>query len=375
MQTSLDSFFKPKQSSSSKGGGGGAGDTKKQGGVVKKGKDNKKVIEDTKKRKEKSDITEGHQEEEQIIVPPIKKTKTNEEDTQNTTSSAATTTSTTTTSMEIDDAMEDTDKVLVDTPAQELKTISSLLSSSSSKKPVAQKQLSALAEAALVHLAEDSWKTILGSEFSKPYFSSLLKFVAEERANEKNKIYPAEHLVFNALNSCSFGTVRVVILGQDPYFNPGQAMGLSFSVPPGQTIPPSLRNIYKEMKEDPDLDFTPPKHGDLSKWAQQGVLLLNTVLTVRGGQANSHQSKGWEIFTDFIIDSLNTKSSHGVVFMLWGVPAQKKSSKINSSKHCILKAAHPSPLSAHNGFFGCQHFSKANKWLVQHKLDPIEWQL
>jgi len=243
--------------------------------------------------------------------------------------------------------------------------------SSSSSKKALSKAVQQIAN----HLTEDSWKTILDPEFSKAYFSPLATFLEAERGDTKNPIYPAEHLVFNALNACSFDKVRVVILGQDPYFNPGQAMGLSFSVPPGTTPPPSLKNMYKELSEDPDVKFTVPKHGDLTKWAQQGVLLLNTVLTVRGGTANSHQKKGWEAFTDIIIDAVNTKSKHGVVFMLWGLPSQKKASKINPSKHCLLKAAHPSPLSASKGFFGCRHFSKANKWLKEHDLAQIDWQL
>jgi len=228
------------------------------------------------------------------------------------------------------------------------------VSSSSSKKglPKAAQQIAN-------HLTEESWKTILDPEFSKAYFSSLATFLEAERADTKNKIYPPGNLVFNALNACSFDNVRVVILGQDPYFNEGQAMGLSFSVLPGTTPPPSLKNMYKELKEDPDVKFDIPKHGDLTKWAQQGVLLLNTVLTVRGGLANSHQKKGWEAFTDIIIDAVNTRSKHGVVFMLWGLPSQKKASKINPSKHCILKAAHPSPLSASKGFFWMQTFLKS----------------
>jgi len=214
----------------------------------------------------------------------------------------------------------------------------------------------------------------LAPEVNKGYFQELGKFLEKERAIKNNILYPPEHLIFNALNQCPFDKLRVVIIGQDPYFNPKEAMGLSFSVPVGVTVPPSLRNIFKEMEQD-DIQFTKPQHGDLTKWAKEGVLLLNTILTVRKGERLSHQKQGWETFTDAIIKAVDSKSDHGVVFLLWGAPAQQKAPMINTKKHCVLKAAHPSPLAADKGFFGCRHFSKTNKWLVDHKLEPVDWSL
>uniref|UniRef100_A0A6M2F6F0 Uracil-DNA glycosylase n=1 Tax=Populus davidiana TaxID=266767 RepID=A0A6M2F6F0_9ROSI len=221
-------------------------------------------------------------------------------------------------------------------------------------------------------LVEDTWREVLPGELEKPYFKNLCKFVESEISNGSVAIYPPQHLIFNALNSTPFNTLKAVIIGQDPYHGPGQAMGLSFSVPQGVKAPSSLVNIFKELKQD--LGCSIPSHGNLEKWAIQGVLLLNTVLTVRNHQANSHSKKGWEHFTDAVIKTISQKKE-GVVFLLWGNSAQEKSKLIDQTKHHILKAAHPSGLSANRGFFGCRHFSRTNQLLAQMGISPIEWQL
>jgi len=214
-----------------------------------------------------------------------------------------------------------------------------------------------------------SWKSRLAGEFEQPYMVSLRQFLLE-RKRIGAVIYPPGDLIFNALNSTPFDAVKVVILGQDPYHGPGQAHGLCFSVQEGVVIPPSLVNIYKELSADLGVD--PPAKGNLQHWAEQGVLLLNAVLTVERGQAGAHQGKGWERFTDRIVSELN-ESRDGIVFMLWGSYAMKKGAVIDRDRHLVLTAPHPSPLSAHRGFFGCRHFSRANDWLEQHGLAPIAW--
>jgi uracil-DNA glycosylase len=214
----------------------------------------------------------------------------------------------------------------------------------------------------------DSWKQELHEEFNKPYFAELKEFLIEERRSYS--IYPPGSLIFNALNRTGFYDVKVIILGQDPYHGKGQAHGLSFSVQFGIKPPPSLVNIYKELNTD--LGIPIPPHGNLEKWADQGVLLLNASLTVRANQAGSHQGKGWETFTDEIIKKLSEKRV-GLVFLLWGRFAQAKESLIDNEKHYVLKAAHPSPFSAYNGFFGCKHFSKTNNILSKHGLERINW--
>lgn len=217
---------------------------------------------------------------------------------------------------------------------------------------------------------EIGWKKALLSEFSDPYFASLKAFLILEK--QKYTVYPPGGLLFNAFNQTPFDKVKVVILGQDPYHGPGQAHGLCFSVPEGIEIPPSLRNIFKELSAD--LRLAIPAQGNLSKWAGQGVLLLNATLTVRAHQAGSHQGKGWERFTDQAISRLSSEKEH-LVFLLWGKYAQAKESLIDTEKHLVLKAAHPSPLSAHNGFFGCKHFSRANQFLQEQGIPPIDWEL
>lgn len=220
---------------------------------------------------------------------------------------------------------------------------------------------------------EPGWKDRLIGEFAKPYMQELKAFLRDELAHRKI-IYPKGNEYFNAFNSTPFDRVKVVILGQDPYHGPNQAHGLCFSVQLGVEPPPSLINIFKEIQADlglPPADF---RHGNLKSWADQGVLLLNSVLTVEQGRAASHQGKGWERFTDQAIAELNEKRS-GLVFMLWGSYAHKKGEVIDSSKHLVLKAPHPSPLSAHRGFLGCRHFSKANAYLVQQGATPIDWRL
>lgn len=217
----------------------------------------------------------------------------------------------------------------------------------------------------------NTWKEALAGEKEKPYFQQLMQKIRQERETG-TLIFPAKSDVFKAFKLTEFATVRVVILGQDPYHNINQANGLAFSVPKGIKTPPSLNNIYQELSQDIS-GFQRPEHGDLTHWAKQGVLLLNTVLTVRANQANSHAQYGWETFTHQVIEQLNQHREH-IVFMLWGAPAQKKGASINRQKHLVLTAPHPSPLSAYRGFFGCKHFSKANEYLKQHHLTPIDWQ-
>nr|GMD62775.1 uracil-DNA glycosylase, mitochondrial isoform X2 [Ipomoea batatas] len=221
-------------------------------------------------------------------------------------------------------------------------------------------------------LVEESWLQALPGEFEKPYAKNLCKFVESEICSGVVPIYPPQHLIFNALNTTSIDNVKAVIIGQDPYHGPGQAMGLSFSVPEGVKVPSSLVNIYKELKQD--LGCSIPSHGNLERWAIQGVLLLNAVLTVRQHQANSHANKGWEQFTDAIIRTISQKKK-GVVFLLWGNYAQAKGRLIDETKHYVLKSAHPSGLSAHRGFFGCRHFSQTNKLMEKMGKSPIDWQL
>jgi len=215
----------------------------------------------------------------------------------------------------------------------------------------------------------DSWLSRLDDQFELPYMQKLRDFLVTRKAH-RAVIYPPGATIFNAMNSTPFEQVRVVILGQDPYHGPGQAHGLCFSVLPGVRVPPSLANIYREIQAD--LGITPPHHGYLQSWAEQGVLLLNAVLTVERGQAGSHQGKGWERFTDTIVQLLNDERE-GLVFMLWGSYAMKKGAVIDRRKHLVLKAPHPSPLSAHRGFLGCRHFSTANEYLQQHQQQPIDW--
>jgi uracil-DNA glycosylase len=218
---------------------------------------------------------------------------------------------------------------------------------------------------------ETSWLKQLSDEFAKPYMQTLKKFLLQEK-QAKKIIYPAGDLIFNAFNLTPFDEVKVVILGQDPYHGPNQAHGLCFSVMPGVDIPPSLRNIYKELEQD--LNIKPVKHGFLESWAKQGVLLLNAVLTVEQGLAASHQGKGWEQFTDQVIMKLNARKKP-VIFVLWGKYAGGKIKFIDQSRHHILKSAHPSPLSAYQGFFGNKHFSTINKILLSEGMQPINWQL
>lgn len=217
----------------------------------------------------------------------------------------------------------------------------------------------------------DQWRQAIASEFDKDYMQSLREFLIQ-RKQQGAVIYPPANQWFAALNTTPFEKVRVVILGQDPYHGVDQAHGLCFSVTPGIKVPPSLANIYKEIKSDLGIDQ--PNHGCLISWAQQGVLMLNATLTVEDGNAGAHQGKGWEQFTDQIIKAVN-QQREGVVFMLWGSYAQKKSTIIDSSRHLILKSVHPSPLSAYRGFFGCGHFSAANDYLQQSGVEPIDWQL
>ncbi len=220
-------------------------------------------------------------------------------------------------------------------------------------------------------MIENDWLESVSAEFKKPYYQQLYKFVREEY--NTRVIYPPADDIFNALHLTPLSKVKVLILGQDPYHNERQAHGLSFSVLPEQTeIPPSLQNIYQELHED--LGCYIPNNGYLEKWAKQGVLLLNTVLTVRAHQANSHQKKGWEEFTDAIIQAVNAQE-RPIVYMLWGKPAQSKIPMLNNPRHLILKAPHPSPLSAYRGFFGCRHFSQANDFLIKNGTEPIDWQI
>lgn len=217
-----------------------------------------------------------------------------------------------------------------------------------------------------------SWNTQLQNEFDKPYFHELILFIKHQKGLGK-VIYPPGNEIFAAFNETSFENTKVVVIGQDPYHGAGQAHGLCFSVNKNIPIPPSLQNIYKELHTD-IAGFDMPQHGDLHAWAQQGILLLNATLTVEKDKAGSHQGKGWEQFTDSVIKHLATKKQN-LVFILWGKFAQSKSGLIDGSKHLILMAAHPSPFSAYNGFFGCKHFSKTNEYLTTHGLSPINWQV
>ena len=217
---------------------------------------------------------------------------------------------------------------------------------------------------------EESWKAVLADQFEQPYFQAIRTFLKKEKEAGKT-IYPAGGHIFNAFNTTPFDRTKVLILGQDPYHNPGQAMGLSFSVPRGQRIPPSLRNVYKELADD--VDFEKVKHGDLTHWAEQGVLLLNSMLTVERNQPKSHHKIGWQQFTDAVISTLSREKEH-MVFMLWGGFAKKKKSLIDADKHLVLEAAHPSPLAG-DAFLQNKHFSQANAYLEQHALAPIDWQL
>lgn len=220
-------------------------------------------------------------------------------------------------------------------------------------------------------MISNDWLDAIKPEFGKAYYKELFEFVKDEYS--KVVVYPPSDDIFNAFHFTPLSKVKVVILGQDPYHNVNQAHGLSFSVPPDQKkIPPSLKNIYKELEAD--LGCSIPDNGYLKKWAEQGVLMLNTVLTVRAHEAASHQGKGWEKFTDAVIEAVNAQD-RPIVYMLWGRPAQSKSPMLNNPKHLVLKAAHPSPLSASNGFFGCRHFSKANDFLVENGVEPIDWQI
>lgn len=214
----------------------------------------------------------------------------------------------------------------------------------------------------------ENWKIPLKNVFEMDFFKQLASFVRYEYQN--HLVFPPGKEIFNCFDHCPLESVKVVILGQDPYHGPGQAHGLSFSVKPGIPFPPSLLNIMKEIKED--IGTAMPPNGDLTRWANQGVFLLNATLTVRANQAGSHQNKGWEIFTDEVIQIINSHREH-VVFMLWGAYAQKKAELIDSKKHLILKAPHPSPLSAYRGFFGCRHFSQANTYLRGKGIEPINW--
>lgn len=215
---------------------------------------------------------------------------------------------------------------------------------------------------------EESWREVLKDEFEKPYFETLTDFVKDEYEN--HTVYPPVSLIFNAFDRCPYEDVKVVIVGQDPYHQPYQANGLSFSVNEGVTLPPSLRNIYKEISRDLGIDIS--ASGDLERWSRQGVLLLNSILTVRADSAGSHQQKGWEKFTDAVIQKLSSDREN-IVFILWGSYAQQKGRGINKKRHLVLTSPHPSPLAAHRGFFGNNHFSKTNKYLKLNGKDPINW--
>ena len=216
----------------------------------------------------------------------------------------------------------------------------------------------------------NEWDELLKDEFRKEYYLKLREFLKQEYFTRK--IYPDMYDIFNALKYTSYSDVKAVIIGQDPYHQPGQAHGLCFSVQKGVAIPPSLQNIYKELYAD--LGIPPADHGYLKKWADSGVLLMNTVLTVREGQANSHRGMGWEVFTDRVIELLNRREKP-IVFLLWGGNARQKQRLITNPSHLILQAAHPSPLSAYNGFFGCRHFSKADQFLEEHGMTPVDWRI
>lgn len=216
----------------------------------------------------------------------------------------------------------------------------------------------------------NEWDELLKGEFEKEYYLKLREFLKYEYSHYE--VYPNMYDIFNSLKYTSYNSVKAVILGQDPYHEPGQAHGLCFSVKKGTPLPPSLQNIYKELYSD--LGIPPAKHGELISWAQNGVLMMNTVLTVRRGQANSHKNHGWEIFTDRVIELLNRREKT-IVFILWGGNARSKTKLITNPNHFILQSAHPSPLSAYNGFFGNKHFSKTNEFLVQHGIEPIDWHI
>lgn len=215
---------------------------------------------------------------------------------------------------------------------------------------------------------EESWKQHLAKEFESDYFSRLTDFVREEYKH--HTVYPPGNLIFNAFDHCPFNKVKVVLIGQDPYHEPNQAHGLCFSVNDGVKFPPSLQNIFKEIESD--LGIAPPQSGNLTRWAEQGVLLMNATLTVRAHQAGSHQNRGWETFTDAVIKHLAEEREH-LVFILWGSYAQKKGAVIDRRKHLVLTCAHPSPLSSYRGFFGSKHFSKTNEYLLSHNKEPIIW--
>ena len=219
-------------------------------------------------------------------------------------------------------------------------------------------------------MISNDWLNELGAEFKKPYYAQLYRFVKEEYSNQE--VFPPANDIFNAFHYTPLSQVKVVIIGQDPYHNVGQAHGLCFSVKPDVDIPPSLVNIYQELRDD--LGCKIPNNGYLVKWAKQGVLMLNTVLTVRAHQANSHRGKGWEEFTDAAIRALN-KQDRPIVFILWGRPAQMKKSMLDNPKHLILEAPHPSPLSAYRGFFGSKPFSQTNRFLIENRIIPIDWQI
>jgi uracil-DNA glycosylase len=214
----------------------------------------------------------------------------------------------------------------------------------------------------------ETWRAPLQEEFDKPYFEQLTGFVREEYGSKS--IYPHSSLIFNAFEQCPFDKLKAVIIGQDPYHGPGQAHGLCFSVNDGVAFPPSLRNIFEEIKQDTGADV--PPSGNLTRWAEQGVLLLNATLTVRAGEAGSHQGKGWETFTDAVIKKVADEKEN-IVFLLWGAYAQKKAAMIDPTRHKILTAVHPSPLSAYRGFFGCKHFSQANEYLKEKGKEEIRW--
>jgi len=218
---------------------------------------------------------------------------------------------------------------------------------------------------------DESWKKALQQEFAKPYFENIVAFLKTEKVQGKT-IYPPGSLIFNAFKKTPFNKLKVLLLGQDPYHGKGQAMGLSFSVPKGVRPPPSLINIFKELHDD--VGVAMPSTGDLTPWAEQGVMLLNAALTVRAGEPNSHSKLGWHQFTDAVIQKVSDEKE-GIVFLLWGAFAHQKQELIDQTKHHVLKAAHPSPYSADKGFFGCRHFSKTNKFLVAQKEDPIDWAL
>ncbi len=221
----------------------------------------------------------------------------------------------------------------------------------------------------MMHIGNE-WDALLADEIKKDYYLRLREFLKQEYS--QHRIYPPMNDIFNALRHTSYSDVKAVILGQDPYHGAGQAHGMCFSVKKGTPPPPSLQNIFKELKADLGID--PPPHGELTAWAEQGVLLLNTVLTVREGQANSHRGMGWENFTDRIIELLNEREKP-MVFLLWGGNARSKAKLVTSPQHLVLQCAHPSPLSAYNGFFGCRHFSKANEFLEKNGIEPIDWRL